>query len=656
MLTASKWSPSQGRNKIGEFGADHTSTKTKASDSKSEPGEKKAQERGTTQRRHQNFNPAGSTKAKGKHAARARRARKANGAHMDNLKVFARITKVDEAKRLVYTRVCDETPDNADEQLNYKDSKPHFEAWSKNQFEASGGKSYGNVRAMHGKSAAGIVLEPLQFDDTTGAIDAVLKISDDQDWKKCLDGTYTGASIGGSYVGPKTEVEIDGRTIKRYVAKPIEISLVDSPCIPTARFFDVVKSDGVVEKRAFKPPEFEVVGTDEQVRAMAELMKANSVDMGDIVGWLEEFATEKSVDSMLLTVDEIEKLDDVQKREFNTEQRKAAAKAGNALPDGSFPINDVKDLENAISAYGRAKDKAAAKAHIMKRAKALGASDKIPEAWTKEKGEKLQTITLKKGMWTVQQFAECLSCLAEICRGAEFDLQAEGDDSPIPAKLRNCVDDLIECFKEMSAEEADEMLAELKEHAGVGEDDEAEAAMEAALAIGALRKRLSDPALPITEFVKICDEYKEPANPAAFGDVPALIERIIVKAGARHSKLDMQHLQAAHDHLADMGAECTGADGEKIKRGPLAKGKPTPVVPESQEIIELRARVKKLEAQPVAYVTLRAVGKTTPADPDVQPQPSGSAEPKPFASIEKKDQVTDPDGRVNIAATLALNS
>jgi hypothetical protein len=65
-------------------------------------------------------------------------------------------------------------------------------------------------------------------------------------------------------------------------------------------------------------------------------------------------------------------------KEFSEEQRKALADKGFALPDGSFPIETVQDLKNAIHAYGRAADQSAAAKHIAKRAKALGAEDQIP--------------------------------------------------------------------------------------------------------------------------------------------------------------------------------------------------------------------------------------------------------------------------------------
>jgi hypothetical protein len=62
--------------------------------------------------------------------------------------------------------------------------------------------------------------------------------------------------------------------------------------------------------------------------------------------------------------------------------REKLAKEGKALPDGSYPIRNVPDLKNAIQAFGRAKDKDAAKKHIIKRAKELQRYyDLVPEEW-----------------------------------------------------------------------------------------------------------------------------------------------------------------------------------------------------------------------------------------------------------------------------------
>jgi hypothetical protein len=68
-------------------------------------------------------------------------------------------------------------------------------------------------------------------------------------------------------------------------------------------------------------------------------------------------------------------------RDVSQDERDKLADKGHAMADGSFPIKHTGDLKNAVKAHGRAKDKAAAKAHICKRAKALGAEHMLPDEW-----------------------------------------------------------------------------------------------------------------------------------------------------------------------------------------------------------------------------------------------------------------------------------
>lgn len=62
--------------------------------------------------------------------------------------------------------------------------------------------------------------------------------------------------------------------------------------------------------------------------------------------------------------------------------RRKLAKKGQALPDGSFPIPNVAYLKKAIQAFGRAKNKPRAKAHIIASARRLGRADLIPSGWS----------------------------------------------------------------------------------------------------------------------------------------------------------------------------------------------------------------------------------------------------------------------------------
>lgn len=70
----------------------------------------------------------------------------------------------------------------------------------------------------------------------------------------------------------------------------------------------------------------------------------------------------------------------ISKREFSPEEREAAAGEGAAMPDGSYPIKTLEDLKNAISAFGRAKNQAAVARHIQRRARALDATNLLPDS------------------------------------------------------------------------------------------------------------------------------------------------------------------------------------------------------------------------------------------------------------------------------------
>lgn len=99
---------------------------------------------------------------------------------------------------------------------------------------------------------------------------------------------------------------------------------------------------------------------------------------GEVLGY-DEYSLEEAEDI------EAEAAEIALKRAFSDEKRDEMAKKGSAMPDGSFPIETEDDLRNAISAYGRAKDKEAAKTHIIKRALDLKREDMIPFSWAPKK-------------------------------------------------------------------------------------------------------------------------------------------------------------------------------------------------------------------------------------------------------------------------------
>ena len=70
-----------------------------------------------------------------------------------------------------------------------------------------------------------------------------------------------------------------------------------------------------------------------------------------------------------------------EKRDFSADKRREMANRGSAMPDGSFPIANAEDLKNAIRLAGKSKNPAAARAHIKKRASALGLTHLLPDEW-----------------------------------------------------------------------------------------------------------------------------------------------------------------------------------------------------------------------------------------------------------------------------------
>jgi hypothetical protein len=167
------------------------------------------------------------------------------GAGMTVLRMFIPITKVDAAQRLVYGVATAEMEDRAGEICDYASTKPLYEKWSEQIAKSTGGKSLGNLRAMHGPVAAGKVTE-INFNDADRQIEICAKVVDEAEWAKVSEGVYTGFSQGGAYARRWT----DAGGLTRYTAAPSEISLVDLPCLPQAHF-EMIKADGTRELRCF---------------------------------------------------------------------------------------------------------------------------------------------------------------------------------------------------------------------------------------------------------------------------------------------------------------------------------------------------------------------------------------------------------------------
>jgi hypothetical protein len=319
-----------------------------------------------------------------------------SGACMSALDLFLPLAKVDLDRRLVTGVATAETPDRSGEIFDYASSKPYFEKWSAEAAAASGGKSFGAVRAMHTPIAAG-KLTDIAFDDDAKRITVVAKIVDDDEWRKVQEGVYTGFSQGGRYV--KRWADPDSG-LTRYTADPHEISLVDLPCVRDATF-DVVK-DGMVERRSFAS-------------------RPEASDSADA----DDDADDENLDA--------------DKGGFSAAQREKDAEEGVAMPDGSYPIRSAKDVANAVRDCCRSGEKADVKAHIVARAKAIGADSALPDDWT-EGADKAAAVSGS------QRAAQAPDALAKALTYAAVKLDRATAEN---VRLRKALDDLTPSLTDM---------------------------------------------------------------------------------------------------------------------------------------------------------------------------------------------------------------
>lgn len=118
------------------------------------------------------------------------------------------------------------------------------------------------------------------------------------------------------------------------------------------------------------------------------------------------------------------KFDDVTKayldRKIDKAELDKLVEAGVAMKGGAFPISDVTELQCAIKAVEAAKDRKAARAHIVARAEALKLGDHIPGSW--------KPGILKRVVGALQEAAKGLHTPVEFMAAFE-DLAKEMGDA-----------------------------------------------------------------------------------------------------------------------------------------------------------------------------------------------------------------------------------
>lgn len=243
----------------------------------------------------------------------------------------------------------------------------------------------GNIREQHDPKRS--VGKATEYAPEGTKHPIVAKVVDPVAITKAEEGLFTGFSVGikGARV-VKDAGAPGGRIVD---GKIIEVSLVDRPANPNCQLVlakaagdDVVQVEEIVVEKAHAhdggPP----------ANITEHLKKSHDVSDDDMPqGTKARHALHDRLDHANKAA-----TPDVEKKDYSTETRVQMAKDGEAIPvkdadgeivNGRYPIADKGDLEDAVSSFGRAKDadKDQVKAFIKRRAKALDATDLIPDNW-----------------------------------------------------------------------------------------------------------------------------------------------------------------------------------------------------------------------------------------------------------------------------------
>lgn len=465
------------------------------------------------------------------------------------------ITKVDEDKRLVYGLVTEEVVDQSGEILDYEGSKKYFQEWSDGIAKATGGASLGNLRLMHQPIIAGKLIE-LNFDDVLKQISCVARIVSDDVWKLVLEGCLTGFSMGGKYI--KRWKDAVDKAVTRFIARPVEVSVVDNPCVQTATF-EYIKADGSIELRKFHAGDGdtgdETMLTPEQIRERAEKLAkdAGTPDAVDqflaeaqtlLEGELEMAGKAAEVEITDPPAAETPAAETPADPPEESEVQRAAADAREAArltaaeqlvqvwqaPDGTTHAKKAEGIDHILGAPAEtAVEKALREAHeggepAPEPAAELEDVHRAAEAahgLLVAAGEHI--APLAKGLYGVMELASALQNLQYITSSAAYEAASEGDSSPVPAQLLSSLRSLGATLVTMAEEEVAEMISDL----------------------GSNHVAILSPL--VAEIVEL----------AAIGDVEKGDSPVMQKAGARNSKRDATKIQTMHDHAVDLGATCS---------------------------------------------------------------------------------------------------
>jgi hypothetical protein len=149
-------------------------------------------------------------------------------------RIFLKFDSIDRAKRMVWVvgQSEDKYADSQGDIVDFGATLKAFQRW------------HGNIREMHQPIAAGRAVKVIA-DAAAKKVYVGIHISEgaESTWKKVLDGTLTGSSIGGGCLGSKPDTDASGKKCRRITNYQLdELSLVDVPANGKCRITAVCKS------------------------------------------------------------------------------------------------------------------------------------------------------------------------------------------------------------------------------------------------------------------------------------------------------------------------------------------------------------------------------------------------------------------------------
>lgn len=383
--------------------------------------------------------------------------------NLSEKQLFCPLVKVDEVKREIWTVVTAQVPDRDKETCHYKTTVPYYKDVVSEMSKATDGKNIFPLREMHGLSAAGKGIA-IEFRDDKKEIYMGFKVVDDDAWQKVQEGVYTGVSQGGRYI--KKWVEDD---INYYTAQPIEVSLVDVPCLERAHF-DYIRANGIVEIRKFAsailPERKSMTKLAQQLNAMIKKAACPcgcenckdgkcascSASTKCIISGTTD-GTTKAV-KYLVTKDGENHLPYT--NEDGKPNRRLCGAAYAALfnekghrgnkYEGPDKAKAQKKIKQVYAAQGW--DTPTEKAEVVDSLLKTMLKDAIQGKFFGE--------SLEKGMWTVGRFASLLEDMKWLWVSLEQEREFEGDESPVTDELKETFSAMLDHLLDYTTEQCEE--------------------------------------------------------------------------------------------------------------------------------------------------------------------------------------------------------